>query len=286
MKFLNTLLVFLLLSPVYSQEKPAPAATTNPAKVKGLTLPQSITVSATDFAKKIVPVFDDPSKVLDCKWKVIGTGEKDPEFEVRGTGKDSYLVVAVPADKDAVLVLCYALYGGDRPWVTEAAQTMVEWGTGLPPPTTTPPTTTPPTTVPPTTTPPTTVPPGTVNPDEIFASVKNVHAMLILDMKTVNPEVAVISQNKSFFQQHFQQPGTNNVWHQNDIRSVDLKQAQLMKLVDATGKVIVPLPAVVLIDSTVKPAKLIGIPISIPLTGNPTQTITNLLTAIAQALKR
>lgn len=273
--------IALPLSPVRTQDKPAPAATTSPNKVKGLTVPASIVITTTDVRKKIVPVFDDPSAVLDVKFKAISSGDTDPSFTVRGTGKDSYIEIDVPKDKEAILVITYALYGGDRPWITEAATTIVEWGSGLPPPAD--PIKPPVDPIKPPTDP---VVPVT-NVDQVFQSVKGIHAILVVDVQTANPEVAAITQNKTGIQKVIEKPNTGNKYWIFDVRDNSLRtQGVTKKLTDAQGKLLYPLPLVVLIDGSKTPATMIGQPLPIPLTGNPANTITQMLQSIAQALQR
>lgn len=282
MKHLFSLLTaLLLLQPVLCQDKPN--------KVKGITLPEAVVVNATDYQKRIIPTFDDPGKVVDVKWIVISSGAGSPEYRITGAGKLSTLYVTVPEDKkDAYLIYCYALYGGDKPWMTDAASTILEWQGQTPTTPTVP--TQPPTnpTQPPTqpTQPPTNPTVPTTTPvEQVFASVKNIHAILVLDVQSANQEVAVLTQNKTGFQKIFEKPGTNNHWWQYDIRTAT-KQSFGKNLVDAQGKLVVQLPVVVLIDANTTPAKMIGNPLPVQLTGNPVNTISSLLTNIATVLKK
>lgn len=279
MRLLSSLLsLLLLLSPVLGQQ---------PNKVKGLTLPAAITFSDTDYQKRVVPVFDDPSKVLDAKWIVIGNGKADPVFTVKGAGSKSVLYLTVPEDPaEVVLVYCYALYAGDKPWVTDPAATVLE-RSGTTPPVVTPPVTTPPVTTPPVNPIPPVVTPPVSAVDVVFAGVKNIHAILVVDAQTTNREMAQVTTNQTYFKKHFEQPNTKNHWWTYDIRATQLQsQGVTKKLTDAQGKLIVPLPVIVLIDGNASPAKMIGNPMPIPLTGDAAKTCDNILTAIAGVLKK
>jgi len=284
MKIVYSLLACLLLiSQAWAQDN----------KTKGISLPASIAVTASDYSKKIVPTFDDPSKVIEVKWIVISNGATPPEYSAKGSGAGSYLTVTVPPPKEAVLIYAIALYAGDKPWMTDPVSTVLEGpGSTTPPPVTQPPVTQPPVTQPPVVVPPPVVQPPVVNPptttdvDAVFSARKGIVAIMVIDVNTANREIADLTKAETEFKKHFEQPGTGNHWYQFDIRKPELaKQGITKKLTDAQGKLIVPLPAVVLIDSTVTPAKMIGSPVPFVASGDTARNVANLLTAVAQALK-
>lgn len=271
-------LIFALCNAAFADDK---------NQVKGLTLPPSITVNETDVVKKVVPRFDDASKVKAVKWIVISSGKTEPDYKVEGTAANSVLKVTVPAQGDAVLIYAYAMYPD---YVTDPASTILDWGTGSggtsspsPPPTPSQPEPIP---VQPTQPMPTAPVANQPTSDVSFASSKGIHVILVCDGS--NAEMAQMKAAKAAFASVVEVAGTNNKFWIYDVRVpadvTTLQQIKLAsKLTDPQGRVNVKLPVVAVIDGASK--RLIGIQ-PIPLTGNVQNDAAAILTSAAGMVKR
>jgi len=270
MRFLSALLILLTSSLAYSQTVPNVAS--------GIRLPSAIEATADNKTVKISPTFDDASKVISIKFIVLGTGKTQP------TVKTDALSVEVSTPKtidEVILVYCYGtMQGASGPVLSDPVATVITLhggepippppnGGGNPPP------------------PPPPPPPNPPPVDQVFASVKNIQFFLIVDVQSANREVAVLTQNRGFFKQHIEQPNTGNKTWVYDVRATELRTTGVItKITDAQGKVTVPLPCILLFDSTTKPAKQVGTVMPVTLTGDATADANTILATAANALKK
>jgi hypothetical protein len=250
----------------------------------GIRMPAAIAATLDDKTVKVSPTFDDPAAVTSVKFIVLGTGKTQPTYKASAMEVE----VSVPQSiEEIILVYAYAQIGSN---LSDAVATVITLSNAQPvpaPPTPTPappPAPVPPVPVPPNPTPvpPTPVPtPNPANPDQVFAAVKGIHVLLIIDKSKATNEIAGITQNQSAFKKHFEQPNTGNHWWQYDINDPLLAKLGVTKRLQGVN-----LPAIVIEDGTKKPAVQIGSTLSVTLTGDVPTDCGNILQQVATALSK